>query len=114
MGITVGSRGKLEEMVCDKKRRIEKEDNEEENKYKHTTTVTKSTIVSFLMTWLIARSLQYRSDKQIHRKLRKSNQFITLATTHCMLITPTAAETKSNNVSINSQFITTFRCVRFE
>jgi hypothetical protein len=59
VGITVGSRGKyLEEKVCDKKRRIENDDNENENKYKNNTTVTESTIVSFLLTWLIAHADQ--------------------------------------------------------
>jgi hypothetical protein len=58
VGIIVGSRGKyLEEKVCDKKRLIENDDNEDENKYKNNTTVTESIIVSFLLTWLIARAV---------------------------------------------------------
>ena len=58
MEITVGSRGKqLKEKVCDKKRRFENDDNKDENNYNNNTTVTKATIVSFLLTWLIARAV---------------------------------------------------------
>lgn len=81
VGITVGSRRKyLEEKVCDKKRRIENDDNEDENNYDNNTTVTKSKIVSFLLTWLIARAFfNAGQTSRFTESLRNSNQNITLA-----------------------------------